>query len=111
MGKITSALSPDQLNRVAEILKTIAHPVRLSVLETLAELGRLSVSELQEKTGIEQSLLSHHLIKMKDKGVLVSNREGKSIIYELADRHIISIFSCMEKCTLILYHNPRNLHN
>lgn len=92
----------DMLLRVAEILKTIAHPVRLSVMEFLGSLGPLSVSELQEKTGIEQSLLSHHLIKMKDKGVLKSHRDGKNQYYQLADVHIMQIFACMENCSLIL---------
>lgn len=88
--------------RVAEILKAIAHPVRLSILELLGENTALTVSEIQSYTSIEQSLLSHHLIKMKDKGVLKSYREGKNHYYQLTDAHIIQIFSCMEKCSLIV---------
>lgn len=94
-------ISAEKLERVAEVLKTIAHPVRLSILEVLQIHDRLTVSELKEKTNTEQSLLSHHLIKMKDKGVLKANREGKNIFYELADKHITNIFDCMENCSFI----------
>ncbi|WP_299461381.1 helix-turn-helix transcriptional regulator [uncultured Microscilla sp.] len=94
-------ISAEKLERVAEVLKTIAHPVRLSILEVLQNHGRLTVSDLKEKTQTEQSLLSHHLIKMKDKGVLRANREGKNIYYALVDDHITHIFDCMEKCSFI----------
>ena len=91
-----------QMLRVSEILKAIAHPVRLSILELLGSNKALTVSEVQSYTGIEQSLLSHHLIKMKDKGVLKSYREGKHHFYQLTDTHITQIFNCMENCSLIV---------
>ncbi len=98
-AKIT--IDPKRLARVAEILKTIAHPVRLSIIESLQEREEMTVKELQEVTQIDQSLVSHHLIKMKDKGVLTSERSGKNICYRLVDPHITSIFNCMEQCTLL----------
>lgn len=102
MAEITKIkVDPERLKRVAEILKTIAHPVRLSIIESLQEKKQLTVKEIQEITKIDQSLVSHHLIKMKDKGVLTSERAGKNIYYSLVDRHITSIFSCMEECTLL----------
>ena len=94
-------IDAETLMKVAEILKTIAHPVRLSILEMLDAHKQLTVSELKEGTGIEQSLLSHHLIKMKDKGVLTSTRNGKNSYYELADTHLVKIFDCMQNCSLV----------
>ncbi|WP_020532162.1 ArsR/SmtB family transcription factor [Flexithrix dorotheae] len=101
MEKLSTRFDAETLLKVAEILKTIAHPVRLSILELLENKEKLTVSELMKGTGIEQSLLSHHLIKMKDKGVLKSEREGKNIFYTLADKHIVNIFDCMEGCSII----------
>ena len=98
----SNKIKAEQLMRVAEVLKAISHPVRLSVLELLGENDALTVSQIQEHTNIEQSLLSHHLIKMKDKGVLKSYRDGKNHYYQLTDAHIIKIFECMENCSLIL---------
>jgi len=90
-----------KLERMAEILKTIAHPVRLNILEVLQKEDSLSVSELMQRTNIEQSLLSHHLIKMKTQGVLVSERDGKNINYSLSDINITNIFECMNKCNFL----------
>lgn len=95
------SIDPEVLKRMAEILKTISHPVRLKVLEILEGAESMTVSELMTHTGIEQSLLSHHLIKMKDKRILTSVRDGKNVKYSLIDSHITKIFDCMQECSLI----------
>jgi ArsR family transcriptional regulator len=99
--KINPILEIGKLKRVSEILKAIAHPTRLNVLEALEVHKRLSVNELMTITDTTQSLLSNHLIKMKDKGVLKSERDGKNIYYQLVDEHLLNIFACMEECSLI----------
>lgn len=92
----------EKLQKVAEILKAISHPIRLEILEILECNGSSTVTEIREKlaTEIEQSLLSHHLIKMKDKGVLRSQKQGKFIYYAITDPAITGIFDCMEKCSV-----------
>jgi len=89
--------------RMAEILKTIAHPTRLQILKLLHVHDNLTVTDLQDKLdcGCEQSMLSHHLTKMKDKGILKSNKEGKFIYYSLVDSQIVKLFDCMENCKLL----------
>lgn len=91
-----------RLEKAAEVLKTIAHPVRLEVLNLLELYKELTVSGIQEhlSVSIEQSMLSHHLIKMKDKGVLLSQKSGVSVVYRLAEPNITKIFSCMEMCSI-----------
>lgn len=101
MPKSVTRMDPEKIDRIAEILKTISHPVRLSVLEVLESREKQSVTELMKELDIEQSLLSHHLTKMKDRGILVSTREGKHIYYKLADATILKIFDCMNQCGLI----------
>ncbi|HMQ68905.1 MAG TPA: metalloregulator ArsR/SmtB family transcription factor [Ignavibacteria bacterium] len=95
-------LNAEQVTRVAEILKTIGHPVRLEILEALEEKEPLSVSEIQERINLdtEQSLLSHHLIKMKDRGILKCEKNGMNVMYRLEDRSILKIFDCMQACSL-----------
>ena len=90
----------EKLERMAHVLKAISHPVRLKIVELLESNTQLSVAEILRQTGIEQSLLSHHLTKMKDKGVLISFREGRNIYYTLAVEEIAKIFDCMETCDL-----------
>lgn len=90
----------ETLEKVAHVLKTIAHPVRLQILEELEAEEPLSVSEIRNRIelDVEQSMLSHHLIKMKDKSVLKSEKIGKQIFYRIADRQVLGIFDCMAKC-------------
>ena len=99
----TLRLRADEISRVAEILKTIGHPVRLQILEVLEDKEPLSVTEIQERldSEVEQSLLSHHLIKMKDRGILRCEKHGMNVMYRLEDRKILKIFECMESCSLI----------
>ncbi len=93
----------DKLARAAEILKTISHPVRLEILELLADNGPLAVNDIQARleTPVEQSLLSHHLIKMKDRGLLRCRREGTHQVYELTDPVFLKIFDCLAGCELL----------
>lgn len=103
----TIKLSAEEIVRVAEILKTIGHPVRLQILEALEDKEPLSVTEIQEKleSEVEQSLLSHHLIKMKDRGILRCEKNGMNVMYRLEDRKILKIFECMESCSLFSSRN------
>ena len=93
-------ISVENMIKVANILKTIGHPLRLEVLEVLEAEEKLNVSQIKEaiQSKVEQSLLSHHLIKMKDKGILQSKKEGMHVVYRITDRNILKIFDCMEKC-------------
>ena len=79
-------------------LKTISHPVRLEILETLEMEEPLAVSTIRAriKAQVEQSMLSHHLIKMKDNGILISYKKGKHIFYSIADRQVLRIFDCID---------------
>jgi len=98
----TRNLDPAKMIRVAEILKVIGHPLRLKILELLEAEEPLTVSEIQERLEVatEQSLLSHHLITLKRKGILASEKRGMHVWYSIQDRHLLEIFDCMEQCNL-----------
>lgn len=97
------SIEPEKLKRVAYVLKTIAHHVRLEILEILEAEEPLSVSTILERldADVEQSMLSHHLIKMRDNGILESTKEGKHVLYQISDRDVLKIFDCMESCDFI----------
>lgn len=94
-------VNAERIDKIADILKVIAHPVRLKVVEALQNDRKLTVSELADYVQAEQSLVSHHLTKMKDKGVLVAKREGKNIYYQLADQQITKVFDCIGNCDFL----------
>ena len=93
-----TTLSTEKFEKVAFILKTVAHPLRLGVIDLLTHRERLSVNEICEKLNAEQSLVSHHLTNMKLKGILGSSREGKNIYYFLKMQEVVKVIACMENC-------------
>lgn len=88
----------DKLERIAYILKTVAHPLRLGIIHLLEQHPRLSVSDICEMLGSEQSLTSHHLQNMKLKGILSVKRDGRSMLYSLKERDVSLIIECLENC-------------
>ena len=91
-------LNPDQLEKAANMLKAIAHPVRIAILNQLENGKKLTVTEIHELLKIEQSTTSHHLGILKDKGVLASKRDGKNSYYFLKHENLTNILSCINQC-------------
>jgi DNA-binding transcriptional ArsR family regulator len=89
----------EKFEKAAFILKTVAHPMRLAIVELLTNNESLSVNEICEKINGEQSLVSHHLINMKLKGILQSSREGQFIHYSLKLKEINKLLDCVQSCT------------
>jgi DNA-binding transcriptional ArsR family regulator len=88
----------EKLEKAAFILKTIAHPTRLAIISFLNSNGPSTVSEICSETGCEQSLISHHLINMKLKGILLAKKEGTKVIYSLKEKELCKVISLMDKC-------------
>lgn len=62
------------------ILKAIAHPDRIEIILGLREDG-CNVTEIQTRLGLPQSTISHHLIMLKNLGILKSRRMGTMVCY------------------------------
>jgi ArsR family transcriptional regulator len=88
----------EKLERVAFILKTVAHPMRLGIIHLLEQYPKLSVTEICDALGSEQSLTSHHLQNMRLKGILKAKRDGRSVMYSLKERDVSLIIECLENC-------------
>lgn len=91
-------LDTQQLSKAAGMLKVMAHPLRLTIIDLLGEKTDLSVTEIYQELNIEQAVASHHLNLLKNKGLVESRREGKSCLYSLKHNRIIQIINCIEKC-------------
>jgi len=92
-------LSVEQLEKAANMLKAIAHPMRIAIIQHLEDGEKHTVTEIHEFLKIEQSTTSHHLGVLKDKGVLSSKREGKHTFYYLKNEVLSDIIDCINKCT------------
>ncbi|HON18947.1 MAG TPA: metalloregulator ArsR/SmtB family transcription factor [Salinivirgaceae bacterium] len=86
------------LEQAASMLKAIAHPQRIEILNLMQQKERMTVTEIQQCLGLPQSVTSHHLGILKDKGVLTCKREGKNIYYELKHQVLSQIIQCILTC-------------
>lgn len=88
----------DKLESASEMLKAIAHPIRIAIVDLLEGEKKLSVTEIYEALKIEQAIASHHLSILKNKGVLSYDRSGKNCYYYLKHPRLSQIISCIDKC-------------
>ena len=89
-------LCMEALEQAAGCLRTVAHPHRLRMIQMLLG-GNYTVGESAEACDIPPSGASEHLGKMRDRGLLIGKRQGRSIYYEISEQGLGSIMDCIEK--------------
>ncbi len=80
----------ETLYDLAELFKVFSDSTRILILFTLLD-NDMCVSDISEKLQMTQSAVSHQLKILRQNKLIKSKREGKSIIYSLADDHVRSI--------------------
>ncbi len=83
------------LEEKANLLKALAHPVRLCIVKGLIEEEGCHVSHMQTCLDIPQSTLSQHLAKLRDVGILASKREGLERHYYVVNEQAIKIVNLL----------------
>lgn len=80
----------------AEVLKAMAHPVRLGVIEVLAN-GERTVTQLYEELGCSQSMMSQQLKILCQQKLVEIRKEGTQKYCSLCNRDFLKLFGCMHK--------------
>lgn len=86
-----------EVNSKINILKMMAHPVRLRLLDSLNEHGESNVMTLQERLDLSQSTVSQHLAKLRDGKMIKARREQTKIFYEISNPLIPGILSALKE--------------
>jgi DNA-binding transcriptional ArsR family regulator len=79
----------------ANVLKSLAHPTRLFLVEKLAEKS-YGVNELTEMIGADISTVSKHLSILKNAGLITDEKHGKQVFYSLRMRCALNFLDCVE---------------
>ena len=91
MKNITDAMPPEEeLYDLAELFKVFGDTTRIKILYVLFE-SEMCVSDMAECLNMTQSAISHQLRVLKQNSLVKYRREGKTIIYSLADDHVRTI--------------------
>ena len=85
----------NRLKLRAGILKALAHPTRLLIVEELAESERC-VRDLQHLIGTDMSTVSRHLAVLKNAGLLGDDKRGLQVFYHLRLPCVMRFFDCIE---------------
>ena len=80
----------DQLQKAAILAKSLSDGNRLRILLLISD-GKKSVSAIVEELGLSQPLVSHHLKELKRSLLVMVEREGPFIYYELSDARILNV--------------------
>lgn len=75
----------------ATVLKALAHPNRLRILEALRCDREVCNCEIGPQLGLEQSNLSRHLLALSEAGLVAARKEGVRMIYEVTDPRIFTV--------------------
>ena len=81
----------------AHILKALAHPSRLIIVDVLNERGEVCACDLMEIVGSDQSTVWKHLSILKQAGIVDDRKEGKRSIYRLLRPCVMNFFECVEQ--------------
>ena len=87
---------PGALAEAAECLKTLAHPVRIRMVQLLLY-GRYTVGELAEDCGIPDNVASEHLRLMQRCRFFTSQRDGRKVYYRVAEPHLEDLMACIQR--------------
>jgi DNA-binding transcriptional ArsR family regulator len=83
MRKTKVNISNDRLQESAEILRAVAHPLRMKILEFIDKNDEINVNKIYNTLNLEQSITSQHLRILRVAGIVLTERDGKYIHYSI----------------------------
>ena len=88
-------MNMNKYNEISEVLKALAHPVRLCIVRGLLEKGGCNVCHMQECLGMPQSTTSQHLQKLRSAGIISGQRKGLEVTYQVCDQRVVELIKVL----------------
>lgn len=92
-----SRIDEDRATHLAEVLKAVAHPIRLRIVAVLCA-GDEHVGALADRLGASQPIVSQQLRVLRNLGLVAASRENGFSWYRLSEPALRDLVCCMEKC-------------
>ena len=86
----------DPFEQMEDVLQTLGEANRLRIVSFVGRESR-AVSEIVNATRLSQPLVSHHLRVLRERGILVTRREGPFIFYQLRDQQLFDVLHLLSK--------------
>lgn len=81
MGLTKSEIFTDEQNKLATLLKAMAHPARIAILQQILKANACICGSLVDELGLAQPTISQHLKELKNAGLIKGTVEGVSVCY------------------------------
>jgi DNA-binding transcriptional ArsR family regulator len=81
VGLTKSEIFTDKQNKLASMMKALAHPARIAIIQNLIKAKACICGELVNELGLAQPTISQHLKELKNAGLIKGSIEGTSICY------------------------------
>lgn len=81
MGLTKSEMFTDKQNRLAQMMKALAHPARIAIIQHLVKAQACICGDLVDELGLAQATISQHLKELKNAGLIQGTIEGTSVCY------------------------------
>lgn len=81
MGLTKTAIFTEKQNKLAQMMKALAHPARIAIIQYLIKSQACICGDLVDELGLAQATISQHLKELKNIGLIQGTVEGTSICY------------------------------
>ncbi|MBK5242495.1 helix-turn-helix transcriptional regulator [Clostridium sp.] len=78
---------------IAEVIKVLAHPIRLCIVKSILDQGECNVSHMHTCLAVPQSTVSQHLQKLRYAGVIEGHRKGLEVNYKIKNERITELIN------------------
>ena len=88
MRETQVSINQDKLNKAASILRALAHPLRMRLLEFIDQNDIVHVNKIYNTLNLEQSITSQHLRILRQDDLVLTRRDGKFIYYTVNHKKV-----------------------
>ena len=103
MAKQIKNISEEKIDKAVSLIKSLAHPMRISIIKYLENEKELTVTQLYNLLNIEQATTSQHLQMLKRQGILGFRRKGKNTFYYLKEDRLEYIIEFISQLAVGYY--------
>ncbi len=96
MRKAKVTINNEKLQVSSEILRALAHPLRMRILEFIDKHKTINVNKIYNTLKLEQSITSQHLRILRLAGIVITSREGKFIHYSIDYSKVTNILKSVQ---------------
>lgn len=87
MGATKTEIFTEEQNKLAQMMKALAHPARIAIIQELIKTNACICNDLVEELGLAQATISQHLKELKNAGLIKGTVEGASVCYCIDEKN------------------------